>query len=210
MIDKSGSSAADTVSVTVKSSNQLTLDLAPTNNAYEIPLTLLGSVDATNKTSVEEPLAAWTDHTVPVTIRNLLRFDLSSIPSNATIVSADLHLFSDTIPQNGDLLHANYGSDNSFVVQQVATSWDPTSVNWFNQPSGLTANQVVVPTTGSPYLNLDINVTSLIAAMVNNNQNYGFKLTLQNEIEYTSRIFCSSYYSVASRHPRLVVKYVVH
>jgi len=187
-----------------------TLDLSPTDNPYEIPLTLLGGADATNKTSVEEPLAAWTIGGTAVTVRNLLKFDLSSIPANSIILSADLHMSSDTIPLNGDLVHANYGTDNSFVVQQVATAWDPATVTWFNQPAGLRANQVVVPNTTQPFLNLDINVANLVAAMVNNNQNYGFKLTLQSEVEYTSRIFCSSYYSVASRHPRLVVKYEVH
>ena len=210
VIDKSGSSATDTVRVTVKPSNQMTLDLTPGNNSYEIPLALLGSADATNKTSIEEPLSAWTIDGVPVTVRSLLKFDLSTIPSNATIVSADLYMYSDTIPKNGDKVNANSANNNSFVVQQVATSWDPASVNWFNQPSGLTANQVVVPSTTSPFLNLDINVAPLIASMVSTNQNYGFKLTLQSEVEYTSRIFCSSYYSDATRHPRLVVKYVIH
>ena len=221
VIDKSGSSATDTVGVTVKytppvtpkppvTPNFVTLDLSPNNNPFEIALSVIGNTDATNKSSIEEPLAAWTIGGVPITVRELLKFDLSSIPANATISSANLQLFSDTIPKNGDLIDANYGADNSFVVQQVAASWDVASVNWFNQPSGLTNNQVVVPTTTSSFLNLDINVTSLVAAMVNNNQNYGFKLSLQNEVQYTSRIFCSSYYSVASRHPHLIVKYTVH
>jgi len=210
VIDKSGSSATDTVGVSVKGSSELTLNLSPTNNPDEIALTVLGNADATNKSSIEEPLSAWTINSVPVTVRDLIKFDLSSIPVRSTIISADLQMFSDTIPKNGDLVHANYGADNSFVVQQVATAWDPASVNWFNQPSGITTNQIVVPTTQLPYLILDINVTSLVAAMVNNNQNYGFKLSLQNEVEYTSRIFCSSYYNVASRHPRLIVKYSVH
>ena len=218
VIDKSGSSATDTVGVTVKytppvtpkppvTPNFVTLDLSPNNNPFEIALSVIGNTDATNKSSIEEPLAAWTIGGVPITVRELLKFDLSSIPANATISSANLQLFSDTIPKNGDLIDANYGADNSFVVQQVAASWDVASVNWFNQPSGLTNNQVVVPTTTSSFLNLDINVTSLVAAMVNNNQNYGFKLSLQNEVQYTSRIFCSSYYADASKHPKLVVVY---
>jgi len=44
--------------------------------------------------------------------------------------------------------------------------------------------------------------------MVSNGANYGFKLQLANEVEYTSRIFCSSYYSDATRHPKLVVQYM--
>ena len=208
IIDKNGLTAVDSVGVTVIAAQTTTLDLSPANNPYETNVGILGTQDASNHTSIEEPLAAWTINGVPFTVRNLLKFDLSSIPANATIVSADLYMYSDTIPKNGDLVHANSGVDNSFVVQQVAAQWDPTTVTWFNQPAGLTANQVIVPHTSLPYLNMDINVKNMVSSMVSTNTNYGFKLALQNEIEYTSRIFCSSYYADASRHPRLIVKYI--
>ena len=208
IIDKTGLTAVDSVSVVVVPSQTITLDLSPANNLYEINLGLLGTQDATNRSSIEEPLTAWTINGVAFTGRDLLKFDLSSIPANATIVSADLYMYSDTIPKNGDLIHANYGADNSFLVQQVATQWDPSTVNWFNQPAGLTANQVFVATTPLPFLNMDINVKDIVSSMVSTNTNYGFKLTLESEVEYTSRIFCSSNYADASRHPRLVVKYI--
>ncbi|MDO3625022.1 DNRLRE domain-containing protein [Mucilaginibacter sp. BT774] len=208
IIDKKGLTAVDSVSVTVMPAQITTLDLSPSNNSSEINLALLGTQDATNRASIEEPLAAWTINGVPFTTRNLLKFDLSSIPANATIVSADLYMYSDTIPKNGDLIHANFGADNSFIVQQVATQWDPSTVDWFNQPAGLTDNQVIAPTTPLPFLNMDINVKAIVSSMVSNNSNYGFKLQLQNEVEYTSRIFCSSNYVDVSRHPRLVVKYI--
>ena len=208
LIDKQGYTAVDSVSVTVKGSQTITLDLSPSNNPNEINLGWLGNQDATNRSSKEEPLAAWSLNGISFTTRNLLNFDLISIPANATIVSADLYMYSDTIPQNGDLVHANYGGDNSFLVQQVATQWDALTVNWSNQPAGLIANQVGVPTTPFPFLNMDINVKDMISSMVSNNANYVFNLQLQNVVEYTSRIFCSSFYSDASRHPRLVVKYI--
>lgn len=208
IIDKNGLAAVDSVAVTVAPAQITTLDLSPVNNPFETNVGILGGQDASNHTSIEEPLCAWTINYVPVTVRNLIKFDLSSIPSNATIVSADLYMYSDTIPQNGDLVHANSGIDNSFVVQQVAANWDPATVTWFNQPTGLTTNQVVLPNTPLPFLNMDINVKDIISTMISTNTNYGFKLLLQSETEYTSRIFCSSYYSDASRHPRLVVKYI--
>ena len=207
VIDKSGSTGIDTLAVTVKGQNVSTLDLSPTNNPYETNVGIYNGQDASNHTSIEEPLCAWTINYLPVTVRNLIKFDLSSIPANATIISADLYMYSDTIPKNGDLVHANAGLDNSFAVQQVATSWDISTVTWFNQPAGLTANQVIVPSTQLPFLNADINVKDMVSSMVSNNANYGFKLSLQSEVEYTSRIFCSSYYADASRHPRLIVKY---
>ncbi len=207
VINKSGSAGVDTLTVTVKSPATSTLDLSPTNNPFETNVAIYNGQDASNHTSIEEPLCAWTINYLPITVRNLLKFDLSSIPANATIISADLYMYSDTIPKNGDLIHANFGTDNSFVVQQVATSWDTPTVTWFNQPQGLTTNQVVVPNTPLPFLNADINVKAMVSSMVSTNTNYGFKLSLQNELEYTSRIFCSSYYSDATRHPRLIVKY---
>ena len=209
IIDKSGLSAIDTVGVTVVPSQvqMVTLSLSPANNPYETNVGVLGGQDASNHTSIEEPLCAWTIYGTPITVRNLIKFDLSSIPANATILSADLYMYSDTIPKNGDLVNANSGVDNSFVVQQVTSSWDPTSVTWFNQPAGSTTNQVVVPHTPLSFLNIDINVKDMVSSMVSTNANYGFKLSLVNEVLYTSRIFCSSYYSDATRHPRLVVKY---
>jgi hypothetical protein len=180
---------------------------SPSNNADEINVTLLGGADNSNKTSIEEPLAAWTIGGTPVINRNLLKFELKGIPPGAVIIKADLFLYSDTIPKNGDLVHANYGADNSFVIQQVAGPWDPASVTWFNQPGGMTANQIVVPSTDQPFKNLDIDVSQMVQSMVDNNANYGFKLQLNNEHIYTSRIFCSSYYSDPSRHPRLEIQY---
>ncbi|GAA3977999.1 DNRLRE domain-containing protein [Mucilaginibacter dorajii] len=210
IIDKDGLTGVDTVGVTVKAANVTTLDLSPNHNPYEINIAVYNGQDATNRTSIEEPLCAWTINSLPITTRNLLKFDLSSVPANATIISAELHLYSDTIPKNGDLINANSGADNSFVVQQVATDWDKTTVNWFNQPAGLTTNQVVLPSTDQPFLNMNINVKDMVSAMVSGNVNYGFKLSVQKEVLYTSRIFCSSYYDDATRHPRLIVKYVKH
>jgi hypothetical protein len=209
VIDKSGLTAIDTVGVTVVPSQVqvVTLSLSPSNNPYETNVGILGGQDASNHTSIEEPLTTWTIDGTPITVRNLIKFDLSSIPANATILSADLYMYSDTIPKNGDLVNANSGVDNSFVVQQVSSPWDPTTVTWFNQPAGSTTNQVVVPHTPLAFLNVDINVKDMLSSMVSNNANYGFKLSLVNEVLYTSRIFCSSYYSDATRHPRLVVKY---
>ncbi len=205
--DNKGLTGIDSVYVTVNAPKQVTLTLAPANNATESNVGIWNGSDWSNHTSIEQPLSAWTKDGYPTTIRELLKFDLSSIPATATILKADLYLYSDTIPLNGDLIHANYGADNSVLVQQVASSWDATTVTWFNQPSGLTANQVIIPNTTQSFLNVDVDVKAIIAAMVNTNTNYGFKLTLQNEVIYTSRIFCSSYYSDASRHPKIVITY---
>ena len=208
VIDNNGLSGLTTFSVTVIAPQITTLTLSPANNPSEVALAVLGSADWTNTTSIEEPLAAWTDGGTPFYVRDLLKFDLSSIPTNSTILTANLYLYSDTIPKNGDLVHANSGIDNSVLIQQVASSWTTATVNWFNQPQGLTANQVVVPGTTLPFLNINVDVKNMVGSMVSTNANYGFKLALQSEVIYTSRIFCSSFYTDASRHPKLVVTYI--
>ncbi len=208
VIDNNGLTGLANFSIIVKPVQMVTLTLQPANNQGESNVGIWNGADWSNHTSVEEPISAWTKDGTPTVIRNLLKFDLSSIPANATIVKADLQLYSDTIPLNGDLVHANAGTDNSVLIQQVATNWDPASLTWFNQPAGLTANQVIIPSTTQPFLNVDMDVKGLIASMVSSGANYGFKLQLKNEVEYTSRIFCSSYYSDASRHPKLVVQYI--
>jgi len=208
VIDNNGLTGLASFSVIVKQAQTVTLTLQPANNPGETNVGIWNGSDWSNHTSIEEPLSAWTKDSFPVVIRNLLKFDLSSIPANATIISANLQLYSDTIPLNGDLVHANSGLDNTVLIQQVATAWDPTTVTWFNQPAGLTANQVTIPSTTLPFLNVNADVKGLIASMVSSGANYGFLLQLKNEVEYTSRIFCSSYYSDATRHPKLVVQYI--
>jgi len=208
VIDNNGLTGLADVSVTVNPPPIVTLTLQPANNPGEVNVGIWNGADWSNHTSIEEPLSAWTKDNFPTVLRDFLKFDLSSIPANATIIKADLQLYSDTIPLNGDLVHANVGADNSVLIQQVATSWDPASLTWFNQPAGLTANQVTIPSTTQSFLNVDVDVKGLIAPMISSGANYGFKLQLKNEVEYTSRIFCSSYYSDATRHPKLVVQYI--
>jgi hypothetical protein len=152
---------------------------------------------------------AWTANGDAWTMRGLVKFDLSSIPSTATIKSANLYLYSNPAPTTGNLKDANYGS-NAFYIQQVTSSWTPNNsvTNWSNQPSVATANQILIPTTSQSQLDLNVDVTAQVTSMVNNNANYGFMLKLQNEVTYTSRIFVSSHnQTYPDKHPKLVVIY---
>jgi hypothetical protein len=210
IVSNKGLTTVHSYFVTVKQGKINKLDLSPADNPYEFGLGIKGSQDYSNPRSPEEPLTAWTINFVPIETRSLLAFDLSSIPQNAIILKANLYLYSDTSPQNGDLVHANSGTHNAILVQQVASPWSSSNLTWFNQPKGLMENSVTIPETNLPFLNVDVNVTGIVKAMVANNANYGFKLSLTNPNIYTSRIFCSSYHPNASNHPRLVVSYVTN
>ena len=208
-IDENGLSGIDTVFVKVTPSPIITLNLQPDNNPTEVHIWGNSSgLDQSTPTSHELGAAEWTYNGQNIGIRAAFKFDLSSMPSNAVIISAKLSLYSNPNALNGDHVNPNYGTDNSMFIQKITTSWDAATVNWIHQPATSNTNQISIPSTTLPTLDLiDIDVTKLVNDMVTNNSNYGFMIRLQNEILYNSRIFCSSKYPDATKHPKLVVVY---
>jgi hypothetical protein len=201
-------SAVDTVVVNGFS----TITLTPANNPNEVELWGYGSQDlGTNPNSSELISEIWTVGGTETVARGLCKFDLSGLPANAVVTGATLSLYSDSIPANGDLIHANYGAGDSMVIRQVTSSWTAATVQWGTQPSVTNANEVLIPATASATLDLPaINVTAIVSGMVTSGTNYGFEMALQDETApYISRIFCSSKFSDASRHPSLTIQYYV-
>jgi len=208
-VDDKGLTGVDTVSITVTPAPIVTLNLQPANNPTEVHIWGNSSgLDQSTVTSHEIGAAEWTYNGASIGIRAALKFDLSTIPSNATITSAKLTLYSNPNALNGDHVNPNSGTANAMFIQRITASWDPAAVDWIHQPSATNNDQVSIPSTTLPTLDLvDIDVTKLVGEMVNNNSNYGFLIRLQNEILYNSRIFCSSKYPDATKHPKLVVVY---
>jgi hypothetical protein len=205
--DDKGATGVDTTSIIVSPAPIQTLELQPSNNPLEY---LLESKTPSTGTGYPDiPVAQWTVSSVPITIREILKFDLTSIPSNATIISANLYLYSYPAPTlNGNFVDANYGSNNTLLVQRVTANWSPSTITWANQPASTATNQVIAASTTQSQLDLNLDVKNIVASMVSGNANYGFMLKLQNEVIYTSRIFVSSYNTThATKHPKLVVVY---
>jgi len=207
--DDKGATGVDTVSVIVNAAVQKTLTLQPANNPNEVNLIIENGVNLGGVAGDDLPVEAWTRNGLSFIVRSLLKFDLSSIPSNATIVSANLYLYSyPNPPHNGNLNDANYGPANSMYVSQVTANWSPGTVTWFNQPATSATNQLSVPTTSSSQLDLNLDVTNMVGSMVSNNANYGFLVKIQNEVTYNSRIFVSSHNTTyTTKWPKLVVVY---
>jgi isochorismate synthase EntC len=90
------------------------------------------------------------------------------------------------------MVDANFGTDNSFTLQQVTSQWSAATLSWTNQPSASSTNEIVIASTTQSQLDLELDVTDMIASMVKSNANYGFLLKLQNEAIYTCRIFVGS------------------
>jgi hypothetical protein len=206
--DNKGATGVASDTITVNAAPIQTLTFQPSNNPTEFRITSLNGQDISGTGTPEISIDAWTSGGQPWILRALLKFDLSSIPVNANIISANLYLYSNPTPLTGNLVDANYGTNNAMLVQQIVTNWSPSTTNWYNQPVASTTNQIIVPTTNQSTLDLNLDVTNMVASMVNSNANYGFFLKLQNEVTYNSRIFVSSYNTTyPTKRPKLVVVY---
>ncbi len=206
VIDSLGLSGVDTMSVVVMPSLVDTLILQPSNNPDEM-IFAGNATDNYSNTNVTETVAgAWTQNSLLDVIRGVFKFDLSAIPANATIISAKLSLYSNPVPLNGDLIHANSGPTNQFYIQRINSSWNLSST-FQNQPSVDTTNEVLIPQTNLPFLDVtDVDVTGMASQMYTGT-NYGFMIRLQNETIYNDRDFCSSKNADATKHPKLVIIY---
>ncbi|HEV8507967.1 MAG TPA: DNRLRE domain-containing protein [Chitinophagaceae bacterium] len=207
--DDDGATAVDTTSVIVNPAQIQTITLQPENNPNEFQYLDHNGTYTSGSGASDIPIEAWTSGSTPYTVREAIKFDLSGIPTNSTIISANLYLYSYPSPTlNGNFVDANFGTDNTMLVQQIISNWSPATSNWLNQPATSTTNQIVVPSTSQSNLDLNLDVTNMISSMVNGNANYGFFLKIQNEVYYNCRIFVSSYNtSYSSKHPKLVVVY---
>lgn len=148
------------------------------------------------------------------TFRSLLCFtELSTIPSNAVIVSATLRLYGVTSDRNTSYSGAPASYyENTVVVQQITSPWNENTVTWNTQPSTTTANQFIIPQSTSEYNWNYSNSSPELVAMVQNmvsGNNYGFMLRLQTEQHYRNMVFASSDHPDASLHPELEVTYRV-
>ena len=204
--DNDGATGVDTVSVSVAQAPQQTLTLQPSNNSFE-RLLFGNTVTEQSNHAVELTAATWTVNSQPVFVRGAFGFDLSSIPSTATIISARLTLYSNPTPLNGSLTVPNEGPANAMLIRRITNSWVPASTYWLNQPSTTATDQIVIPHTSLSSLDLvDVDVKNMVATMVSSG-NYGFMIQLQNEAIYNMRNFCSSLHAQSAKHPKLVVVY---
>lgn len=140
--------------------------------------------------------------------RALINFDLSSIPSGATIQSAELDLYAFG-PIGAYSGHT--GTANSCWLQPITASWAENTVTWNNQPATTTTNQVSLAVSSfatQNYFNID--VTTIIANQYANPTSfYGVMLRLQTEATTNILAFASSDNANSDLHPALTITYCV-
>jgi len=211
--DLLGATGVNTVTITVVASKApgsgtdtlRTIFPGGVYSPYELMILANTSSPAGNSQSPELLAETWTINGIEVFGRSFFEFNMAAIPSGTVVKSATLVLFSDTLPLNGNLVDANYGTNNDFFIQRVAGSWNATT-NFNTMPSVDSVGEVHVPQTNQNFLDLSVDVTTMVNNMIANG-NYGFVMRLNTEVEYNSRIFCSTSNPDSSRHPYLVVTY---
>lgn len=115
--------------------------------------------------------------------RTIFKIDLSLIPQNATVTSAQLLLNYNPTPLHyTGAGHHNDSGSNACYMQRITQRWKVDSVSWNNQPTVTTINQISLSASTWRFQNYVVDMTAEINDMVKNPSNdFGFLLKLQTE-----------------------------
>ncbi len=153
-------------------------------------------------------IAKWTHNGDPSRERALIAFDLSSIASDATILSATLFLYADAFTP-GVPAHTLV-TTNAFLVQKITSHWDEQTVSWNTKPNVTSLHEITLPPTNITTQNYEIDVKSLIEDMITDpSHSFGFMFSLLDEVTlYNCINFFSSESPFPSTRPKLEITYL--
>jgi|GEM_PF-5144633 hypothetical protein len=184
--------------------SQVTLTLQPGPNAGKDAL--LNSLYEFNNFGNHQGFmaAAWMSGNNVYTLRSVVQFDLSSIPSDAIVTDARLNLYKYNTPSQ-----TGHSGDNGAYLRRILFDWAENSISFFTLPMTTNQNEVYLSpskTEDQNYTNID--VTQLVIDMVNDPAHaFGFVLQLATEEKFRSLVFGSSDNNNPSLRPKLVVNY---
>ena len=159
--------------------------------------------------STEFDAAAWTIAGLPLSIRSLIDFDLSSLPIGATVQSAVLTLYNNPNAQNGfaNGQHVHVSGSNESVLQRITSPWTE-DVAWSNQPTTSLQNEVTLAEDMNPNQDYVLDFKNLLQDVIANpTDSFGFLLKLRTETPYRLLAFASSDHPNAALHPKLEICY---
>lgn len=149
---------------------------------------------------------AWTAQGNFFIMRSLIRFDLTPIPTNATVLEAILKL---TTNLNTGHYQMDSGANASYFLR-VLTDWDENQVTWNTQPAASMNNPVIVPQSTSNTETYYLDLTNHVQDMVSHPEsNFGWLFRQQTEERYRCLAFASSDNPMASWRPKLTVIYTI-
>jgi hypothetical protein len=137
--------------------------------------------------------------------RYYLQFDLSGIPSNARVLSADLELYQFTLL----LLEPGTFDIN---IHKVTSNWEEDTITWNLQPTCAVdveyTNDITDGETGGRYWNLDDIVQGWVDGTI---VNYGIVLkdSDEDEVRTYATFRTSDYNTETIRRPRLEIGYYI-
>ena len=141
----------------------------------------------------------------PTQSHNFIQFNLSSIPTGSTIVSASLSLWHSTIANHST------STNNEEIFSKVTQAWSESTVTWNTQPSFSSTDTVHIGTTTIGDDKLNINLASFVQSWVNTPAaNYGMVMHLDNDPGTIGRYqsYASSDDANATTRPKLVITFI--
>ena len=139
--------------------------------------------------------------------RGVIQFDLSQLPTGATIQSAVLELYA--TGQINSLLPGHFGN-NECWLRRITAPWGESTITWDNQPATTAQDQVLLTQSTSPTQDYSIDVTSMVSVMAADPAlDHGMLLMLDVEDpnDQSGLLFYSSDWSTPALRPKLTITY---
>lgn len=141
--------------------------------------------------------------------RGLIKFDLGSIPNNATILAASLQLTGMGPFGTGTVGTVGHVGSNASTIRRITAPWSANTVTWNTQPTTTTQNMAVLSQSTyatQNYMNVD--VTAMVQDMIlEPSTSHGFMLQLNTELSSRGMIFHSTVGTTPDRWPTLFIVY---
>jgi PKD repeat protein len=199
-----------TVGYTIPTQSQTTIILQPGHDDGKDAVIGTYYPDQNYYYHIDYIAMAWTIGGDPYVDRSLIEFDLSVVPSGASIINVSLSLYNSPDPTNNHGEHSSLSGPNTCWLQRITDEWDEYTVTWNNQPSTTTLHQVTLKQSVDPHQDYeDIDVTQLIKDIIDNPETgHGIMIRLITEEYYRCMIFASSDHPDPSLHPKLAITFI--
>lgn len=125
--------------------------------------------------------------------RTWMNFDLSSIPTGATILTAELRLYADTTYiYNGSNGHSSLTGTNEWAIKRVTSDWKENTLTWNNRPTYDDVGAIDMAESVSGAQSYTVDIASFLNDQLKHpNLYYGIMFQIKTEVPYRLIAFCS-------------------